>query len=171
MLFATAFIWNIIIYIYMLLFSSYPSYIHGLLLQKAKDRYCLNCWDGILLLAGQLRFCSSQFNQRQGSCKACSVSVPVSSQFSRYEDCFAGRWGVCHSAVMADVSDYFATMLNNQGDRCYFFQRRILLWGFFHTSWYFFPSLVLNVGTWFPSFQGHPLISGAMPLESGAVFA
>ena len=28
-----------------------------------------------------------------------------------------------------------------QGDRCYFFQRRILLWGFFHTSWYFFPSL------------------------------
>ena len=27
------------------------------------------------------------------------------------------------------------------------------------------------VGTWFPSFQGHPLISGAMPLESGAGFA
>ena len=22
----------------------------------------------------------------------------------------------------------------NQGNRCYFFQRRILLWGFFHTS-------------------------------------
>ena len=27
------------------------------------------------------------------------------------------------------------------------------------------------VGTWFPWFQGHPLISGAMPLESGAGFA
>jgi len=27
------------------------------------------------------------------------------------------------------------------------------------------------VGTWFPSFQGQPLISGAMPLESGAGFA
>ena len=27
------------------------------------------------------------------------------------------------------------------------------------------------VGTWFPWFQGHPLISGAMPLESGVGFA
>ena len=27
------------------------------------------------------------------------------------------------------------------------------------------------VGTWFPWFQGHPLISGAMPLKSGAGFA
>ena len=27
------------------------------------------------------------------------------------------------------------------------------------------------VGTWFPWFQGHPLISGALPLESGAGFA
>ena len=27
------------------------------------------------------------------------------------------------------------------------------------------------VGTWFPLFQGHPLILGAMPLESGAGFA
>ena len=26
------------------------------------------------------------------------------------------------------------TICNIQGDRCYFFQRRILLWGFFHTS-------------------------------------
>ena len=34
------------------------------------------------------------------------------------------------------------------------------------------PKLVsLDVGTWFPWFQGHPLISGAMPLESGAGFA
>ena len=35
-----------------------------------------------------------------------------------------------------------------QGDRCYFFQRRILLWGFFHTSWYFCPSLDLNILLW-----------------------
>ena len=32
-------------------------------------------------------------------------------------------------------------------------------------------ALVQYVGTWFPWFQGHPLISGAMPLESGAGFA
>ena len=31
--------------------------------------------------------------------------------------------------------------------------------------------LIQYVGTWFPWFQGHPLISGAMPLESGAGFA
>ena len=31
--------------------------------------------------------------------------------------------------------------------------------------------LAQYVGTWFPSFQGQPLISGAMPLESGAGFA
>ena len=32
-------------------------------------------------------------------------------------------------------------------------------------------SLLQYVGTWFPWLQGHPLISGAMPLESGAGFA
>ena len=32
-------------------------------------------------------------------------------------------------------------------------------------------TIIQYVGTWFPSFQGQPLISGAMPLESGAGFA
>jgi hypothetical protein len=42
-----------------------------------------------------------------------------------------------------------------------------------HASWLHLAVRGLNqyVGTWFPSFQGHPLISGAMPLESGAGFA
>ena len=34
-----------------------------------------------------------------------------------------------------------------------------------------FRIVMQYVGTWFPWFQGHPLISGAMPLESGAGFA
>ena len=38
-------------------------------------------------------------------------------------------------------------------------------------SFSIFFTLQQYVGTWFPSFQGQPLISGAMPLESGAGFA
>ena len=42
------------------------------------------------------------------------------------------------------ISMLLCVMVYNQGGQWYFFQRRILLWGFLHTSWYFFPSLVLN---------------------------
>ena len=40
-----------------------------------------------------------------------------------------------------------------------------------HQVHIFLVVLLQYVGTWFPWFQGHPLISGAMPLESGAGFA
>ena len=49
-----------------------------------------------------------------------------------------------HTPTTTTISGaLWGTGYNLQGDQWYFFQRRILHWGFFHTSWYFFPSLGL----------------------------
>ena len=48
-----------------------------------------------------------------------------------------------HTWVAESKFGVFTIICVSQGDQWYFFQRRILHWGFFHTSWYFFPSLGL----------------------------
>ena len=56
------------------------------------------------------------------------------------------------------MMDYFRSEASHSSCRC-------------ECSIFSIFTLVQYVGTWFPSFQGQPLISGAMPLESGADFA